>query len=376
MSGEQQDPPVRRTLADVFDWRANGLNSVRLGLAAGVIIWHSYPLTGNVIESRPLAQVMEAGFVDAFFAASGFLIVNSWMRRPDWLRYLLARVLRIMPAFWSCLIFTAFVLAPVMVAITGRVPEEMWPSSAYYVLRNSSLWIGQWGIAGTPEGVPYPDVWNGSLWTLRWEFLCYLGVMALGVAGILRRRWAIPAAFLVALAASLAITLAGVESGWPVISARFAVMFAAGALMYQLADVIPVNRWYVGLAVVLFVASAWLPNYRIVAALPVAYLVVVLGGVLRHPRFRLRNDISYGVYVYAFPVQQSLALLGVAALGPAVFAAATVPPTLILAAGSWWLVEKPAMQGRDRVLRGVDWVLRGGRPEPHSEPESSGQAPA
>ena len=91
-----------------FDPRANGLNAVRLLLASGVIIWHAFPVTGQDIPDGPLRQLLAFIWVDGFFAASGFLIVSSWMRRPNWWAFLSARLLRILPAFYTCLIVTAF----------------------------------------------------------------------------------------------------------------------------------------------------------------------------------------------------------------------------------------------------------------------------
>lgn len=95
------------------------------------------------------------------------------MRTPDWRRYLRARVLRIMPAFWVCLAVTALVIAPLTTGAFGQ-------DNLGYIAKNAALWVFQYDIAGTPAGVPYDAVWNGSLWTLAWEFSCYLGVMLLG----------------------------------------------------------------------------------------------------------------------------------------------------------------------------------------------------
>src|SRR4051794_13693486 len=149
-------------LDTVFDPRRNGLNFVRLAMATGVIVWHSFPLTGHSVPWWPLRQLLGEVWVDGFFAISGFLIVSSWLRDPDAGRYLRARLLRIMPAFWVCLALTAFVIAPLTTHRFG-------PANITYVLRNALLWMAQYDIAGSPSGVPYPHVWDGSLWTLFWE---------------------------------------------------------------------------------------------------------------------------------------------------------------------------------------------------------------
>jgi peptidoglycan/LPS O-acetylase OafA/YrhL len=352
------------TIESAFDWQSNGLNAVRLMLASGVIIWHSFPLTGRSIEFLPLRQLLAEGWVDGFFAASGFLIVASWVRRPDWVAFLTARVLRIMPAFWTCLIMTGFLFVPLVLLIANiALPAGYWASAASYLSSNALLRMHQYDIAGTPFGVPLAGTWNGSLWTLWWEFLCYLAVMALGVLRLTQRRWSLELVFLFAFAGSVLVGAGVVENYYYVNAARFGVMFAAGALIYRHRARIPVNWTLAVLSVVLVGAAAWLPNYRVVAAIPLAYLVIVFGAVLRHPAFRLRNDISYGVYVYAFPVQQALAVLGLQLLPPLVFAAAAVRPTVLLAAGSWWLVEKPSLRLR-RPVTTLIARFRPQRPEP------------
>jgi peptidoglycan/LPS O-acetylase OafA/YrhL len=127
----------------VFDPRANALNAIRLALALLVIVWHSFPLSGSQVKFAPLKQLLGETAVDSFFAISGFLILGSWLRNPQWGRYLAARVLRIFPAFWACLVITAFVLAPLGTMITtglnyaGTLSLE----NATYILKNAGLRI-------------------------------------------------------------------------------------------------------------------------------------------------------------------------------------------------------------------------------------------
>lgn len=333
--------PGPRVFSSIFDPHANGLNFVRLLLAAGVIIWHSFPLTGHDIEWLPLRQIVSAVWVDAFFAASGFLIVRSWVRDPHAARYLRARLLRILPAFWVCLLFTAFVIAPLSAGVLG-------PDNFGYVFKNAALWMAQPDIAGTPLGVPYEGIWNGSIWTLAWEFACYMMVLALGVFGLLKYRATLITLFAVCLVAS-GIGMLGVIDNWFVAAgARLGIMFLAGALVWQWRDSIRVTWTWLTAALVILVGSLWLPDYRVLAALPLAYLVLVSGATIKSPALRFSNDISYGVYIYAFPVQQTLAIFGLWELGIPLFALLSAIATLPLAIGSWFLIEKQALKLKGR----------------------------
>jgi len=334
-----------KKLVDVFDPRANALNAVRLGLSVGVIIFHSFPLTGSRIGFRPLDQLLGSFFVDAFFAISGYLILSSWMRRPQWWPYLRARLLRIMPGFWVSCLVTAFVIAPLAVLIGGLAFPSRFPhDAATYLVHNGLLRVRQYDIAGTPLGVPYPHAWNGSIWTLWWEFLCYLGVLALGLARVLRWRLTVVLLFGVALLAFVATAYGPVHQYYIDNGSRFGLMFLAGSMVYTFRDRLPASWSLVGLAGVIVLASSWLPDYRLIAALPIAYVVIVSGALLTNARLRLPNDISYGTYIYAFPVQQLLASAGLYKVGVPAFAIVSVLLTLPFAAASWFAIERPALK--------------------------------
>ncbi|WP_413316700.1 acyltransferase [Agrococcus sp. 1P02AA] len=338
------------TIAERFAPRANALNAVRLGLALLVIVWHAFPLSGEDVAWAPGRQLLGQIAVDGFFAISGFLILGSWVRDPRWHAFLAARALRIFPAFWVCLLVTALVVAPVAtMLVTGAgYASALSGESIGYVLRNAGLRIFQDDIAGTPLGVPFAGVWNGSLWTLWWEFLCYLGVLGLGLTRLLRVRWLLLAVFAACLVAVVATSYGPVENWYVVTGARFGIMFTAGALLHRYAHRIPLTWPLVALAGAATVATMWLPDYRVLGALPLAYAVFGLGALLTHPRLRLRDDLSYGTYIYAFPVQQLLASAGAIAWGIPAYIAASIAGTLVLAAASWFFVERRALRLKPR----------------------------
>jgi peptidoglycan/LPS O-acetylase OafA/YrhL len=270
---------------------------------------------------------------------------------------------------WVCLIITAFVIAPIGVAIQGGPAANLLLSRApiMYVLKNSAVAYVQPYVGGTPRGVPLPyGGWDGSLWTLLWEMFCYIAVAGLGVAGLLSRRWLIPAAFALALFWSALLPRFVFDEQTPAtlqhldpaaaalvegqLAARFAVMFLAGALLYQLRNVIPARWSLVAVSVVIVLAASLLPNYRVVGAIPLAYAIIVSGALIHNKSLTLRTDLSYGVYIYAFPIQQLLVICGLGVMNPIVFAIIAAIATLPLAALSWVLVEKRAMSLKSRLM--------------------------
>lgn len=132
-------------LGQVFDRRNNALNAWRLTLALGVIVWHAYPLTGRTVSYEPVHQLLRDAWVDGFFAISGFLITASWFSNPRMRTYFAARGLRLLPGLWVCLIITAFVVAPIGVAMQGGAAGRLLLSFApiEYVLKNSAVAILQ-----------------------------------------------------------------------------------------------------------------------------------------------------------------------------------------------------------------------------------------
>jgi peptidoglycan/LPS O-acetylase OafA/YrhL len=345
-------------IADVFDSRNNALNAWRLMLASGVILVHAYLFT---IHHVPAGQVIGDIWVDGFFAISGFLITGSWLNKRRSGGYFTARALRIFPALWVCLIVIAFIIAPA----TGAVRLS---SQIAFVLKNATLLPMQPDIDGTPLQTHY-HIWNGSLWTLLFEALFYALVAGLGVVGLLNR-WFIPfalaatltwAALLVAFAPPAHIFRDMLESGQPIapadfivivqaVTARLLIMFLAGALLYLFREQIPASWPLVAGSAVILAVAMFLPDYRLLGAIPLAYILIVSGALIRHKRLQLRNDLSYGTYIYSFPLQQALLIVGLS-VPTLLFAGISLVATLPVAALSWFLVEKPALSLKSRLKR-------------------------
>jgi peptidoglycan/LPS O-acetylase OafA/YrhL len=331
------------------DLRRNALNLVRLVLATTVIVWHSYVVTGNPITNTGFVQFLADLPVDGFFAISGFLLCASWTRRPHLGSYARNRILRIVPAYWTSLLLTAFVAAPVGLAMQSRDVGAVFRgvhSSWQYVLHNAALQVRFYDISSTPVDVPYPRVWNGSAWTLVWEAYAYLGLAVAAVIGLLRHRAAMVAITVLAWAVMTADDYDLIRHNFYLgRGSRLGFMFLCGVLLYQYRDRISARPWLVAVMTALLIGSAALRDYRVVGGLAVAYLVVWVGGAVRNRRWQLHSvDISYGMYIYAFPVQQLLVIAGLVSLPPLAFAVVATAATVPVALASWFVVERPALR--------------------------------
>ena len=355
-----------RTLAAAFDSAPNALDLVRLCLALQVLAWHAYALPGGTYLPERVSGFLGDAAVDSFFGLSGFLICRAWQRDPHLLRFLSARARRLLPGLWACLAVTAFVIAPITAWLVGRTGPSV-ASRWDYVVDNAWTHVHQWDIGGGPTGIAHPGIWNGSLWSLGHESTCYLAVAALGVAGLVRTRLVTGVTLALWVAGVLLLLLGQTGPGEPgSMVLRTSLMFACGAATWLHADRIPVAGTLVaGSAALVLVGVLLVPaDYRLVAAPAVAYLWLWVALRLgRWPRLVLRHDLSYGVYVYGFPVQQALLVLGLGGLGWAGFTLVSALVVLPLAALSWVLVERPCLRLRFLSAGGTSrgWPRRSGR---------------
>lgn len=343
------------TLATRFRPDANSLNALRLLLAALVIVSHSWPLSGREPEPALGGANLGTWAVFGFFAISGFLITRSRLSgAPAW-KYYRARALRIMPAFIVALVVVAFVFAPLSQLLD---PAADWRplSSVTFVARNLLLYppiLQQPGIVDTLATVPFAFLWNGPLWTLFWEASCYVLV---GIAvSLIPRRHLVPvlaAGFGVLTLVSLVAALGVLPL--PEMPSRvipLIIAFLGGALLFLLADRIPASLLGVAIAAVALIVVILLGLVPSLGTLFFGFLLLVVGTVLPLNRVGSRFDISYGVYIYGWPVQQLVALT----LGPELplplFILIVFAITLPLAFLSCVLIEKPALALKGRMPR-------------------------
>ena len=335
------------SIGERFESRPNALNFLRLCLALEVVLWHAYALRGDSWLSPRAEHVLADIAVDAFFAISGFLVCRSWQRSSSPGSYLAARARRILPGLWACLIVTAFVIAPAAALVSGSTVPTL-RAQAQYVFANAGVWVTQYDIAGGPTGVAHSALWNGSLWSLGFEAACYVGLALLAMCRLLRPGviWLLVLTmWLVAATATLVgVPLVG-TSGLVVLILRTVLMFGLGVLLFLHRERVPASpRLLMAMLGLLMVGALLAPDYRVVAAPAVAYLAIYGGLWLgRFPRLRLRSDLSYGTYVYGFPIQQALLVSGVA-LGWFGFALLSIAVTVPVAFLSWHLVERRALR--------------------------------
>jgi peptidoglycan/LPS O-acetylase OafA/YrhL len=341
----------------------NNFDFIRWLAATMVVFSHEFAIVGGA-DSEPLAQ-LTGGFatfgtlgVDIFFVVSGLLVTRSLIEREAIGFFIASRALRILPALIVVLALSAWVLGPMLTELPLRayfLSRATWT----YVARNLTLLDFQWGLPGVFLANPVQEAVNGPLWTLQPEvemygFLLLLGVIAaVGGAWLSRHRaMFVGAGMVTAIAWGWAThgDLAG-RGLEPSSLARLAPYFGLGAVLYLARFAVPTTplmtlaAW--GVAIVSRGTLLFAPAFATAVALSTVWLAYSnLGPLKRWGRF---GDFSYGLYIYAFPVQQTLIALFPSWHRPEHFAA-TYAAALLCAALSWRLVEAPALSLKKRFL--------------------------
>ena len=347
------------TLGTSLDPKSNSINFLRIVLAVAVLVSHCYALGGfgdskRIVGGDAFFNGVSLGSIAVFcfFGISGYLITKSVMGQRT-RTYLWRRVLRIFPGFWIALALTAFLFTWLAWlhqhrSLHGYLAQHPGPVS--YVTSNFFLDMRQTTIDHL--------IANGSLWTLFYEFICYLAILVLSLAGALRNRWWALAITVALVATNVVLTyvpwLAATFTPfhfWDLMNEiKFSMVFMVGAVCFLWQDRIPDSVWLAALSSLGFVVTLNLPlDHRLpqfqfaapdLSSIFFVYPMLWLGAHLPFRRIGVRNDYSYGLYIYAFPVTVLMAVLGWNRWGVVAFTALCLLGTVPFAVASWWLVER------------------------------------
>lgn len=342
--------------------RQNCFGILRLIFASLVIVSH----TPEIIDGNRSREILTSIFgtisfgefaVDCFFLVSGYLITASVMNKRSAMRYLIARVARIYPAFVVSFLFCLLVVAP----LSGASAEAI--VAAIPIGLAKMLVLLPPTVAGTFAGTHYPGL-NLAAWTISYEFFCYILALLLFKAGVLQRR-----ILLVGLAALTLATFVAVQTyvlphlteqnlaSFVIIHAartfRLAGIFLVGAVYHVWRDAVAYRASGALVAVILLAAClssgpAAEPGLAVFGGYVIFYLA---DAEFMQPLQSInnKNDISYGIYLYSWPIEKLILwyIPGIDLIQSAVF-------TLIIAAIfgsiSWIMIERPVLS---RVRRFV-----------------------
>jgi len=332
--------------------RDNNFDFMRLVGAALVIVGHAFVLTGEAPPGM-LGMGLHSLGVKIFFVVSGYLVTESWLRDPSVLRFLLRRSLRIFPALIACVLMTVLLLGPVVTRLP--MTDYLVSPVTWDYLSNIALYV-RFGLPGVFESNTFPNAVNGSLWTLPVEFVAYsLLPLVLLLMRLRGGAW---------LAAALALGLVIAEiglRGFPITEQP--VIYATGVISgLQLTTYFVIGSAYRLARLERFLQLCAEHNLQVaVPTTPAQMFHLLRRQMLRDFRVTLAfamprvahfarvsryGDFSYGLYLYAFPMQQLAVLLSGNEHTPYANMAFALATAGMLAVFSWHYVERPARCAR------------------------------
>lgn len=340
-----------RSLGELLESQQNSFNAVRLFAAAAVFISHSFLLLpfGEHLEpfdgaTYNLGQIA----VNVFFCLSGLMLSRSYALNRDPVRFAWARAIRIFPGLIVAAMVTAWVIGPLNTTLPlgdyFAAPETLAYPFSVPLLFNTAALPGVFAFGVEPFNI------NTPLWTVKYELLAYIGFTGFAATGLWpRRHWAVIVTGTLGMVLTITTFTQALE-GNPVGSLlRFGFCFALGHLAF-------VNRYAIRLdlrgalaGLALALPLLFTPLGALASVVSVGYLALCLGGISfgALTRWSVRTDISYGIYLYAWPIQQMLigrfAHDAFDAMALALVAAAI---TIAMGLLSWTLIERPTLSLR------------------------------
>lgn len=335
----------------------NYFTPIRLCLAVFVALEHIFYFRAGVADSPfEIGHTSLAYFaVNGFFIISGYLITTSAERSGSLYVFARARVLRIMPALLFVVLFLGLIVAPLitqhdLATYFGAAQTWLGILSLLTFIDPYPDWPGV-VMANTPFG----NDLTGPIWTLRYEVLAYIGTGALLAFGLHRNK---P---IILVSAVIVSALFALDLATGVLSAssstlgnlvRFGSCYLYGVLacLYRGRYLVRARVFVPSLLLGLVLLAGLSPLGEIVVnlaltptLLTVAYLPVKGPKWLTSP-----PDISYGLYIFHWPIYVLLTEYVIAPTASLHLFALGLPLAILAAILSWWLVEKPALRLKAR----------------------------
>jgi peptidoglycan/LPS O-acetylase OafA/YrhL len=364
------------TFANVLDANGGigpGFTTLRLIAASAVFLAHSpwlvsrqFDFTYDFSHGQTFIGSMAVGW---FFVISGFLVTES-LEKTRWVfGYVIKRCLRIFPGLIGVIAISVFIIGPIATSLNLA---EYFSDSRVYSYLGNAIFLDRPYLPGVFDAHPVHRV-NGSIWTLRYEMLCYLlppvwlylrpfgnryVIMLIAILSTLPGYFAVgeDRVYLIKVLA-LSITPDMHLGVGPFL--RLVPYFLTGMTFYYWKDRIPFDRRLAIFAAATCVAGMWFGFHDIAFPIAGGYLAIFLGLDKRlYVHWLRERDYSYGIYIYAFPIQQ-LMIDAFPRGSWWINAVASAPLILFCAALSWNCIEKPAIQLKHRLVG-----LRRAAPQP------------
>lgn len=364
---QQLDAMVRDHLKDGMKSSQNNFDLIRLVLAIGVVLGHLYDLTLNTAFLGLRLSIDSESCVYCFFTISGFLVTLSFVRSSSLRSFYKKRVRRILPAYVAVILFSVF-----LGAMLTRYDFLAYVTSAEtwnYLLWNLAfLNMVQPSLPGVFENNPVNAAMNGSLWSIRSEVLFYL---LIPFWMYFCRKFGNLICWLLVLASVQCADLLVHQTAWGSVGSLYLIhigylipfaFFTTGSLLYIYREQIEIYALRVLPACLLMFFGTYLIGKEnmplVLRVVPLALMVIIVGGYFHYlGNWGRYGDLSYGIYVYHYPILQTLIAIGILSTMP--LAGAVIAIVLTVAAGlvSWHWIEKPFLSKKSHYVQAEEAAI-------------------
>ena len=333
--------------------RENNFTLLRFLAAFMVILSHNFSVWG---QKAPVLNEYSsfAGIgVDIFFVISGFLITKSWLNNPNIIVFFWNRGLRIFPGLIVITLFSVFIIG--LLVTTLPIKEYLLNPITWKYIGNIFLFPLRSNLPGVFENNPIQSTINGALWSLPLEFFMYFSIAVIGITGLLNKRIFMLGTFLSLLILDFYVHnnpklyqdmyLFSFMPIW--MGLRLFVYFFAGSISYLYREKIYINSKLAIIALFFLILPMRTQYIFIISYIALPYLIFYfVYGInnLSMQNFGKYGDFSYGLYIYAWPIQQTLIYLFEPQINFLIFSISVSLITFFLAFISWHLIEEKALK--------------------------------
>ncbi|KAB8054804.1 acyltransferase family protein [Janthinobacterium rivuli] len=304
--------PGRLTISKLLLRGNNNFDIMRLIAALMVIVGHAYPIVGEKNLQDPLLGILHFDYsgslaVKFFFFLSGLLVTDSLLKDSSPIKFLTRRALRVFPGLILCIFLSISIFGLILTTLPLReylVSRE----TIGYFFGNITLLDIRWRPAGVLMDHQYGL--NGSLWTLPVEFKFYIVLALASLFGLVQRRHLFSMALFSIVFVSFFGAAANTIFGGGEEARYLPGCFALGALAAVYKEKVLIHPYGVVCAWVIFFLAknpvTAIPQGVLIPVFYIAlfYTILWISALESVKKLRLKSDLSYGIYLYGFPVQQ------------------------------------------------------------------------
>jgi Predicted acyltransferases len=356
-------------LSKMSKGRNNNLDIIRLLAALGVIYSHAYPLcvgnyTGELAATLTRNRMSVGSIaVSTFFILSGFLITKSFERTPHLASYLKARFFRIVPPVLIVILIGAFIIGPLCTSLPYK--EYFRHTATWNYIKNLNMKFEYGTLPGVFESHHNQGI-NSSLWTLTYEVAFYIFIAIIGSLKLIKKKEYSIGFFILSTYLYLhKETIFTTSILW--FSPHFLKNFVYLGMFFTIGMIYYCYRDYIELTVRGFIIACFalvlglkLIEPNLAFALFGSYIIICLAfnGKIIFNKISNYGDFSYGIYLFAFPIQQIYIMIFKGSIHPLLNFILTTITVIPIAYISWHFIEKKCLQLKNKNFLALSQKLK------------------